>query len=123
MEKVCFQNFIFNLNFRKRFSNCERAALLCSKKFPNTRKRDKKDAEEKGRSWGPESGEAEGQSLCVRWKEAGTGMEDKLQAPWSCCVRGKCSLGNVCSSLPLNKYLYIHLPAGARTWLHTSRPK
>lgn len=60
---------------------------------------------------------------CVRWKEAGTGVEDKLQAPWSCCVRGKCSLGKVCSSLPLNKYLYIHLPAGARTWLLTSRPE
>lgn len=50
-------------------------------------------------------------------------MEDKLQAPWNCCIRGKCSLRNVCSSFPLNKYLYIHLPAGAHTWLLTSRPE
>lgn len=50
-------------------------------------------------------------------------MEDKLQAHWSRCERGKCSFRNVCSSLPLNKYLYIHLPAGARTWRLTSRPE
>lgn len=52
----------------------------------------------------------------------GPGLEDKLQAPWSCCVRSKCSLGNVCSPLPLDKYLYIHLPSGALTWLLTSSP-
>lgn len=42
-----------------------RAALLCSKKIPVTRRRDKKDAEGKGRTRRAEAGEAEGQSQGV----------------------------------------------------------
>lgn len=60
----------------------------------------------------------------ARWPGAGTGVEDKLQAPWMELLRTRqVQPRNVCSSLPLNKYLYIHLPAGARTWLFTSRPE
>lgn len=67
---------------------------------------------------GQELGGPKGQD----WGVCAMGPEDKLQAPWSCCVRSKCSLGNVCSPLPLDKYLYIHLPSGALTWLLTSSP-
>lgn len=72
---------------------------------------------------GQKLGRQRGKARGCEMEGGGTGMEDKLQAPWNCCIRGKCSLRNVCSSFPLNKYLYIHLPAGAHTWLLTSRPE
>lgn len=77
-----------------------KSSIAVLKKIPNTRRRERKDAEGKGRSWGTECGGAEGQSQGVR---DGQGQEQEWKTScrlpgWSCCIRGKCSLG---TSVPL----------------------